>query len=77
MQARSNHDSHSNPLPRSGRYDTPVHSFTSLITELATICANYIQPTDDLPAFTKTTTPTPLQRRAFELLAVSHRLGYT
>ena len=55
--------------------DTPVHSFTSLITDLATICANYIQPTDDLPAFTKTTTPTPLQRRAFDLLAVSHRHG--
>src|SRR6478736_4729860 len=55
--------------------DTPVHSFTSLITDLATICANYIQPTDELPAFTKTTTPTPLQRRAFDLLAVSHRHG--
>ena len=52
-----------------------MHSFTSLITDLATICANYIQPTDDLPAFTKTTTPTPLQRRAFDLLAVSHRHG--
>ncbi|EUA51093.1 transposase domain protein [Mycobacterium xenopi 3993] len=34
-----------------------MHSFTSLLTDLATICANYIQPTDDLPAFTKTTTP--------------------
>ena len=55
--------------------DYPVHSFTSLLTDLATICANYIQPTDDLPAFTKTTTPTPLQRRAFDLLAVSHRHG--
>ena len=54
-----------------------MHSFTSLITDLATICANYIQPTDDLPAFTKTTTPTPLQRRAFDLLAVSHRHGLT
>src|SRR5215208_5472183 len=57
--------------------DTPVHSFTSLLTDLATICANHIQPTDDLPAFTKTTTPTPLQRRAFDLLAVSHRHGPT
>ena len=56
---------------------TPVHSFTSLLADLATICANQIQPADDLPAFTKITTPTPLQRRAFELLAVSHRLGYT
>jgi transposase len=54
---------------------TPVHSFTSLLTELATICANHIQPTHDLPAFTKTTTPTPLQRRAFDLLGVSHRHG--
>jgi transposase len=53
--------------------DTPVHSFTSLLTDLATICANHIQPTHDLPAFTKTTTPTPLQRRALELLGVSHR----
>jgi Transposase DDE domain len=55
--------------------DEPVHSFTSLLTDLATICANHIQPTNDLPAFTKTTTPTPLQRRAFDLLAVSHRHG--
>jgi len=55
---------------------TPAHSFTSLLADLATICANQIQPADDLPAFTKITTPTPLQRRAFELLAVSHRLGY-
>ena len=55
--------------------DYPVHSFTSLLTDLATLCANHIQPTNDLPAFTKITTPTPLQRRAFELLDVSHRHG--
>jgi len=57
--------------------DYPVHSFTSLLTDLATICANQIQPTDDMPAFTKITNPTALQRRAFDLLDVSHRLGYT
>ncbi len=56
--------------------DHPVHSFTSLLADLATICVNHIQPTDDMPAFTKLTTPTPLQRRAFELLDISHRLGY-
>ncbi|MBI2693919.1 MAG: IS1634 family transposase, partial [Mycobacterium nebraskense] len=56
--------------------DTPVHSFTSLLTDLATLCANHIQPSDDMPAFTKLTTPPPLQRRAFELLGVTHRLGY-
>jgi hypothetical protein len=55
--------------------DTPVHSFTSLLADLATVCANQIQPADDMPTFTMTTTPTPLQRRAFELLGVSHRHG--
>jgi hypothetical protein len=55
--------------------DTPVHSFTSMLADLATLCANHIQPADDMPAFTMTTTPTPLQRRAFELLGISHRHG--
>ena len=53
----------------------PVHSFTSLLADLATICANQIQPTNDLPAFTILTTPTPLQRRALELLGISHHHG--
>ena len=56
--------------------DYPVHSFTSLLADLATICANHVQPTSDLPAFTILTTPTPLQRRALELLGVSHRHGF-
>jgi hypothetical protein len=30
-----------------------------------------------MPAFTKITSPTALQRQAFELLDISHRLGYT
>src|SRR5215207_7898808 len=55
----------------------PVHSFTSLLDDLGTICANRVQPTSDTPTFTMITTPTPLQRRAFQLLGVSHRLGYT
>ena len=55
---------------------TPVHSFTSLLADLATICANHIQPTEELPTFTKITNPTPLQQRAFELLGVSHRHGF-
>ena len=54
-----------------------VHSFTSLLADLATICANHIQPAHDMPAFTMITTPTPLQRQAFELLGVSHRHGLT
>jgi hypothetical protein len=55
--------------------NTPVHSFTSLLADLATICANQIQPTNDMPAFTMITSPTPLQRQAFELLGISHRHG--
>ena len=55
----------------------PVHSFASLLSDLATISVNRVQPNDaDLPAFTVITTPTPIQRRAFELLGLSHRLGY-
>jgi hypothetical protein len=54
----------------------PVHSLATLLEDLATITANRVQPAGGLPAFTVITTPTPLQRRAFELLGVSHRLGY-
>ena len=56
--------------------DTPVHSFTRLLADLATICANQIQPIDDLPTFTMITSPTPLQRRALQLLGLSHRHGW-
>jgi hypothetical protein len=54
----------------------PAHSFKSLLADLGTICLNKIKPTEaGLPPFTIITTPTPIQRRAFELLGVSHRLG--
>jgi hypothetical protein len=61
------------PKPRAKRTDddTPVHSFTSLLANLATICANQIQPADDMPEFTVITSLTPLQRQVVELLAVS------
>jgi len=56
--------------------DLPVHSFQSLLRDLATICLNQIQPADPaLPGFQLVTTPTPLQRQAFQLLGGSHRLG--
>jgi hypothetical protein len=54
----------------------PVHSFQNLLDDLATIAANRIQPAGGIPAFTQITTPAPAQRRAFELLGVTHRLGY-
>jgi hypothetical protein len=56
--------------------DLPVHSFGSLLADLSTICLNTIAPADPaLPGFRLVTTPTPLQRQAFDLLGVSHRLG--
>jgi len=56
--------------------DLPVHSFSSLLADLATICLNQIQPADPgLPGFRLVTSPTPLQRQALDLLGVSHRLG--
>src|SRR5215469_7047314 len=52
--------------------DLPIHSFGTLLGDLATICLNQIQPADPtLPGFQLITTPTPLQRRAFDLLSVS------
>ena len=55
----------------------PVHSFETLLEDLGTICVNTLQPIDPaIPAFKKVSLPTPLQRRAFELLGVSHHLGY-
>ena len=54
----------------------PVHSFATLLSDLGTICLNIIAPADPaLPGFRLVTTPTALQRQAFELLGVTHRLG--
>jgi hypothetical protein len=54
----------------------PVHSLATLLADLGTICLNTIAPADPaLPGFRLVTTPTALQRQAFELLGVSHRLG--
>ena len=56
--------------------ELPVHSFASLLADLATICLNTITPADPaLPRFRLVTTPTAVQRHAFDLLGVSHRLG--
>ena len=53
-----------------------VHSFQTLLGDLATIVKNRIQPKgENLPAFDMLTTPTPLQQRAFDLLGVTLRLS--
>ncbi len=55
----------------------PVHSFQTLLKDLATIVKNRAQPRIPLagnagkpPEFNIVTIPTPIQRRAFELLGV-------
>ena len=54
----------------------PVHSLATLLADLATVRLNHVQPNDPgVPAFTKLTVPTPLQRRALDFLGVSLRLG--
>ncbi|MDI7269285.1 MAG: IS1634 family transposase, partial [Myxococcota bacterium] len=56
--------------------DQPVHSFQTLLDDLATIVINRVRPrAAGLPEFDKVTEPTPSQQRAFKLLAVSHRYG--
>ena len=49
---------------------TPIHSFRTLLAELATIVRNTCQTraADDAPTFTVTTQPNPLQRRAADLI---------
>ncbi|MBD3266390.1 IS1634 family transposase [bacterium] len=51
--------------------DEPVHSFNTLLNDLATICKQQCQPNHpEMPFFEKTTVPTPLQQRAFDLLKI-------
>jgi len=53
----------------------PVHSFQTLLQDLATVAKNRIQPqAAGATPFDIITSPTPLQQRAFDLLGVSHRL---
>lgn len=53
----------------------PVHSFRSLLADLATLARNTCRAhIEDAPTFVKITTPTPIQQRAFDLLGVSPQL---
>lgn len=47
----------------------PVHSFRSLLKDLATLTRNTVR-FGDAPAFTTLARPTPLQKRVFELLEI-------
>ena len=50
---------------------TPVHSFRSLLTDLATVCYNIAStPINPNAKIILTTRPTPLQQEAFQLLGI-------
>jgi transposase len=56
--------------------ELPVHSFRTLLGDLATIVKNRIQPVNtNLPAFDMLTQPTLIQQRALDLLGVTLRLN--
>jgi hypothetical protein len=54
---------------------SPVHSFRTLLSDLATVAKNRILPTAKQPVtFDLITTPTRLQQHAFDLLGVNYRM---
>jgi transposase len=62
-------------LTKQTRDGMKVHSFQTLLGDLATIVKSRIQPKDKtVPSFDMLTTPTVIQQRAFDLLGVTLRL---
>jgi hypothetical protein len=53
---------------------SPVHSFRSLLRELATLTKNTVRLADSPHTFDKLATPTPLQQRALDLLGLKASL---
>jgi transposase len=55
--------------------DRPLHSFHTLLSDLATVAKNRILPNSKEPLpFDLITSPTALQQRAFDLLGVTYRM---
>jgi hypothetical protein len=55
--------------------DTPLHSFHTLLSDLATVAKNRVLPNTEHPVpFDLITAPTALQQRAFDLLGVNYRM---
>ncbi len=84
-QARATRTSVVGPAPRSVRAkrkdasrrtdeELPVQSFPSLLRDLATLARNRVRLRPGTPEVDIDTTPTALQARAFELLAVDPRM---
>jgi transposase len=70
--ARRSERAEAKALTKTTEAGEPVHSFKSLLRDLATIAKNRIQPkASGAPAFEIITKPTSVQKRALDLLGVS------
>jgi hypothetical protein len=54
-----------------GKDGLPLQSFGGLMKSLATLCLSRIRLGENGPLYNRTTSPTPLQARAFELIGVA------
>jgi hypothetical protein len=52
----------------------PVHSFRTLLTDLATLAKNRVRVPGSPAEFDVLTQPTPLQKQAFDLLGLQPQL---
>lgn len=73
--AQRSHKARSKARTKRTEDGAPVHSFQTLLKDLATVAKNSVRPnTTGEATFDLITTPTPLQQQAYDLLGVSHRL---
>ncbi|MGC8685786.1 MAG: hypothetical protein ACP5T7_08905 [bacterium] len=52
----------------------PVHSFQSLLQDLATLAKHRVRTHNSVETFETYTVPTAVQKKAFELLGIDYRL---
>jgi len=70
---RSSHAQHK-AQERRTEDGVPVHSFQTLLEDLATLCRNTVRVSPTDATFIDFTTPTPVQDKAFTLLGVPHSM---
>lgn len=73
-RAQRSHQADDKAATKKTTAGSPVHSFATLLADLATVVKNRVQPRLGGETFDVTTVPTPLQQRAFDLLGVPTRM---
>jgi transposase len=74
--APARRSAHAQQKAQNGRSEdgAPIHSFQTLLEDLATLCRNTVRVKTTEATFTDFTTPTPVQEKAFTLLHISPEL---